>query len=489
MTTSKILNPRPKVVTEKAKRFNVVLQAGKRALDSIGMPFHLHFGTALGAHREHSFIEHDDDIDVCVFHWDANTPAKRQAITDAMLKEGFEVKHVLGRLDRGMELAFRKNGIGFDIFWIYEGEYRGEKYYIVSSYFGRCNDFKYQTCVFGARPYKLQRIRFLGEVYQVVPQSTLVDTYGEDWRVPKNFDYFEGLTDGYKGLLKDYYEPSKTPDNKIAFCFMLMDQFNEQTVWERFFKQDDFPVKSYSIHAHVAKPKRVNGKYLHPKWIEDARVKTIPTEWCDESLFLVFVSLLKAAYADPKNKYFALLSGDCIPLYEFWDTYSRITRSKKSRVNFSYHSKVALRTGLGQADQWMILNRKCAKLLIDVVDTREGQDFMKHMRTLKDTPGMSFCPDETYPIEWFTRKLGGSVSSPEFQAQIRKMPSTYTHWSPTAWHPTRINNYKLYSITREAICDTQAVFGRKFTKFVTNKFAMKCSELNRDTGDNNNDDD
>jgi phosphorylcholine metabolism protein LicD len=60
-------------ITQKAKDFNKVLVSAKKALDSIGMKFHLHAGTSLGAYREHSFIEHDHDIDIAVFYKDANT--------------------------------------------------------------------------------------------------------------------------------------------------------------------------------------------------------------------------------------------------------------------------------------------------------------------------------------------------------------------------------------------------------------------------------
>ena len=46
----------------KEDRFKKVLEAAKDALDSINLPFHLHSGTALGAHREKTFIKHDHEI-------------------------------------------------------------------------------------------------------------------------------------------------------------------------------------------------------------------------------------------------------------------------------------------------------------------------------------------------------------------------------------------------------------------------------------------
>ena len=47
--------------------FNNVLKSAKEALDSVNIPFHLHAGTALGAHRERNFIKHDHDIDLAIF--------------------------------------------------------------------------------------------------------------------------------------------------------------------------------------------------------------------------------------------------------------------------------------------------------------------------------------------------------------------------------------------------------------------------------------
>lgn len=457
-------------ITAKAKRFNAVLLSVKKALDSIGIPFHLHSGTALGAHREKTFIEHDDDIDIAVFHKDVNTPEQVKDILAAVKKQGFEVESALGRLARGKEIQLTKNGIGLDIFWVYEGEYRGKEYHLVSSYFGSCDELPHKSCVWGYRPYEVQKIKFLGETYNVLPKQTLEDAYGKGWRIPKKFSYHEGLESGYTSLIKDYYKPVD-PNVKIAFCFMLMDNVVNGKMWERFFNQDNYPVKPYNIYAHLARPSD-----KHPSWIQKGRIPTIKTGWCEENLLKVWVNLLKKAYKDPTNKYFALLSGDCIPLYDFWEVFRRITRSTKSRVNYKMTTACSKELGLYYADQWMILNRKCAKILISIMETKEGTEFRKELRARLLEPEICHCPDELFPMAWFVKKLG-PVSSPAFKKEIRKMETTYTHWLAVKDRPMKISNFSLYKMTKKAICGTDAVFGRKFTSFAADKFAMTCGDF------------
>ena len=77
--------------------------------------------------------------------------------------------------------------------------------------------------------------------------------------------------------------------------------------------------------------------------------------------------MLKEAMKDPDNKYFILVSGDCIPLYNFHTTYSKINRSEKARLE--YTNKVNTCGNYEKyyfASQWVVLNRKIAQLYIDM---------------------------------------------------------------------------------------------------------------------------
>jgi hypothetical protein len=449
----------------KEKKFNKILQTAKAALDSVNVKFHLHFGTALGAHREHTFIKHDDDIDIGVFYKDVNTREKVSEIKTAMKQHGFELVATLGKLNENYELQFELDDIGFDIFWIHEGEYRNKKYYICSSYYGMCDNFPKKRCIWGFRPYRTVKMEFLGETYNVVPQKTLVDSYGKDWTTPKKFGYIEGLETGsYKGLLADYHKPRPT-DKKIAFCFLLYDTHKHSDSWIKFFNSDRYPIKNYNIYTHL---KEVNDKTQ--QWIYDHRIKSIKTGWCEENLVFAWIKLLKAALKNPDNKYFTILSGECIPLYNFETTYKKITSSKKSRINIDNNSEPAQETGLSYADQWVVLNRKHAKLLVALKESEQGKKFRKEIKDKICVEDTCFCPDELYPVNWFIKKYG-NISSERFKKEINVIQTTYTKWDGKKTSPLKFNSK---TVNRKKICGSDSLFARKFNSKAGRELAMTC---------------
>lgn len=450
----------------KEKKFNKVLQTAKLALDEAGVKFHLHFGTALGAHREHSFIKHDNDIDIGIFYKDVNTVSDISKIKRSMKQHGFKLVASLGKINDNYELQFELDDIGFDIFWIYEGKYRGKKYYIYSSYYGICDKLPKKRCIWGVRPYKTIKIDFLGETYNVIPQKTLVDAYGADWTTPKKFDYHEGLESGYKGLLADYFKPRPT-DKKIAFCFLLYDRHNHSDTWIKFFNSDKYPIKNYNIYTHL---KEVNKNTA--EWIQDHRIKSIKTGWCEENLVIAWIKLLKAALKDPDNKYFAILSGECIPLYDFETTYKKITSSKKSSINIDNNTEPAEQIGLSYADQWCILNRKHAKVLLALKESEEGKMFRKQIKKMICKDEECFCPDELYPVNWFVKKYG-NISSQRFKKEIKVVQTTYTKWDGKNISPIKFNS-KTIKKHRNEICGSHALFARKFNSKAGRELAMSC---------------
>ena len=450
----------------KSARFNRALIAAKDALDNVEIPFHLHSGTALGAHREKDFIKHDNDVDLAVFHKDVSTPLQVRKIIKSMENNGFVLSEKMGKLSRGLELQFvhEKTDVSLDIFWVYESTYRGKKYYILQSYFGKCDEYKHKACVWAYRPYRTIKVNFLGHVYNVMPQKTLVDAYGADWRIPKKFGYYQGLTEGYQSLVPDFYEPRLNPD-KVAFCFLLYSKHNHPQKWVEFFKEDNYKEKSYSIYSHL--------KQVTPEtqpWLLDNTVSPIKTGWCEDNLVWAWVKMLKAALKDPKNKYFVLLSGECMPLYGFWDTYKKIMASKKSRINVTRESEATAETGLLYADQWVLLNRRHARLLVSLRESDAGKKFV--MRTKKIMNG--FCADELYPINWFVHKIG-KTSSREFRSEFNIGPTTYTKWDGKMPHPIKFNSPKLKKY-HERICKSGALFARKFNRKAGREVAKSCSK-------------
>lgn len=453
-------------MSEKDIRFNKVLVSAKKALDSIKVPFHLHAGTALGVHREKRFIPYDHDIDIAIFYNDVNTKEKLDEIIYTLQEYGFEIRGSEGKLKRGYELQVSKNGIPLDLFWVYDGEYRGKPYYTLASYYGLCDELPYKTCVWGYRPYKLQNINFFGNNYKIVPKKTLVDMYGPDWETPKQFGYYEGITGGaYKGFLRDYYNPRPT-NNNVAFCFLLYDSVKHGKIWTNFFSQDNYPVPSYKIYTHL---KTINDKTQN--WVKQNKIPSVgKTEWCGESLVWAWIQLLYHSLKDPNNKYFILLSGECIPLFTYAETYKKITASKKSRVNIDYNSESFKKTGIYYADQWVLLTRREAELLLKLRTTKEGREFTLNLR--KEM--VYSCPDEVYPVNWFIYNYG-KPSTKGYSSKIRNIPTTYTSWEKNADSP-RIFDKRRVKKTKDDICDSEALFARKFNKLAANCIAMKCGE-------------
>lgn len=465
-------------MTAKSRRFNNVLLSAKKALDKVGIPFHLHYGTALGAHREKDFIKHDHDIDLAIFAEDVNTQSKFRKLKESMMSEGFNFASSLGSLQRGKEVAFEKNDIPLDIFWVYSGKYKGKNYAIISTYYGICDELPGKECVYGYRPYKTIPIMLHGVEYQSVPLKTVVDMYGSDWKKPKKYSYFEAQLEGHdKGLIVDYYEPLRKIDTKIAFCFLTYSGIKHQKIWENFFIQDMYPNKSYTIYSHI---KKVTEKT--PKWLKQRKIKTIPTGWCEESLVWAWINMLREALKDKNNKYFCLISGEDIPLFGFWEVYKKITSSNKSRVHLEPDSQPMQATGLMYASQWVILNRKHAKELVNLRDTKEGREFVNLMNDARcvftDDDETCFCPDELYPINWFILLYGG-ISSPLFKQNFSRKTPTYTFWDGKQPHPIKFNRPNVNKMKHE-ICQSGAVFGRKFHATAAEVLAMKCSDIERE---------
>jgi hypothetical protein len=302
-----------------------------------------------------------------------------------------------------------------------------------------------------------------------MPVQTLVDAYGSDWKIPKKFNYEQGLVEGYQSLVPDFYNPKQKTD-KIAFCFLLYDRVIHSKQWFDFFKQDNYSLKSYSIYSHI---KQLTNN-TQP-WLLENTVKPVKTGWCEESLVWAWIKMLKKALEDPDNKYFVLLSGECLPLYGFWDTYKKIMASQKSRINVTRQAEATHETGLLYADQWVLLNRKHAQLLVKLKYTKEGLNFVKDIKKIiKD-----FCPDELYPINWFVHKIG-KTSSSDFKKNFNIMPTTYTKWDNIHPHPIKFNTPKMLKNWENICFDSKALFARKFNPRAARMLASKCDSSERE---------
>lgn len=272
---------------------------------------------------------------------------------------------------------------------------------------------------------------------------------------------------------------------KIAFCFLLYEYVKHETIWRKFFLQDsNF---THNIYSHI---KRKSNKTQ--EWLKVNAVETINTSWCDDSLVFAWIHMLKKALEDESNTHFILLSGECVPLYDYNQIYKKITRSKKSRINLNrdvklFNKKVYDFTDLYYADQWMILNRQDAKILLKLITTKIGKRWLKYTKNMlcwgsdyvtaansKSKHKLCLCPDEIYPINWFVFNLG-KPSSKKFKKHFNLKITTFTQWDGKNPHPKSFNlpDVMLKKITLAKLRKNDALFARKFSKRAAKKVLMK----------------
>lgn len=174
--------------------------------------------------------------------------------------------------------------------------------------------------------------------------------------------------------IEKFTNPNNT--DKIAFCFLTIDNINKSDVWEEFFKGNE---DKYSVYMHPKNPENISDEYK--KYIINDLVET---KWGDVSLVRATLNLFKAAFQDPKNKMFVLVSDSCIPIYNFNYIYNElmINRNKSNIISiksstpqeYQYRHN-ALQTSdpnflpldnFKKCSQWCAINRNSIEKIINV---------------------------------------------------------------------------------------------------------------------------
>jgi len=196
---NKITNTDPFSLNDKQITFNKCLTDMKQILNKNKIHFFLYAGTLLGQYRENKFLDHDNDIDIGILRNNYD-PTIKSKIIDSNL---FKFRHEFGKLEESYECTFihKETNISIDIFIFYKIPNK-KKYYYSSSHTRQCNNTKEGYCKWGRYIRGFKQIKFNKNIYNI-PKNTnefLINLYGKDWRIPKKFNYYEGLISGYNKI-------------------------------------------------------------------------------------------------------------------------------------------------------------------------------------------------------------------------------------------------------------------------------------------------
>lgn len=144
-----------------------ILFKAKSLLEKYGITFWLHYGTLLGAIREHSFISHDYDVDIMTGDYEQLLTA-----IPSLYEEGFR----LIRAEEGRLYSFAYSDIYIDIYIKREAPAPLNRWY-----------YQLNGNLVPKRLMKgLQQIEFLGETFNIPlePEKLMEFYYGSTWRTP-----------------------------------------------------------------------------------------------------------------------------------------------------------------------------------------------------------------------------------------------------------------------------------------------------------------
>jgi len=268
----------------------------------------------------------------------------------------------------------------------------------------------------------------------------------------------------FKNETKENFENPSTSD-KIAFCFLTIDNIHKAELWEDFFKGHE---DKYSIYLHPKNPEKVDPAYK--KYILGNLVET---KWGDISLVRATLNLFREAYKNQNNKICVLVSDSCIPLNNFDYIYNELMVNKdQSNIisirndtpqGYKYrHNSLKLKDpdfipfiNFKKCSQWCAINRKTIDFLLKYDYT--------------DSFSLMFAPDEHYFINMFDKfKIPYNIMNithdnwlePSTDTKYKPFPKTYTEISDTDIIKARQSGSLFFrKVVKETKLDTNYLFG------------------------------
>jgi hypothetical protein len=248
---------------------------------------------------------------------------------------------------------------------------------------------------------------------------------------------------------------------KIAFCFLIYNQIENEEIWKKFFEGID--KEKYSIYIHYKTKKE-------SKYFEEYKLpqnKCIETKYADISMVRAMRILFNEAFIDELNYKFILVSQSCIPVKSFNYIYDFLTKDNNSYFNEAPQSacwprvknatKFIPREKIYKSSTWCILNREHVKLCLDNI---------KEEDVFSNVP----CPDEHYFITLVKNKLNENVI---YINESKEDSTTFANWlESTGSSPKTYTEITENELNR--LLNSKSLFARKFA----NNFTVKCEAFN-----------
>lgn len=176
----------------------------------------------------------------------------------------------------------------------------------------------------------------------------------------------------------------ETPNYKIAFLFLVINDINFPTIWENYFRGNE---GKYSVYCHPKNPENV----VTP-WLRDNIVPhLVETSW--GYITNAYFTLLYEALKDPLNQKFIVISESCLPLRSFDALYGKLTRDdvRTSYIRFWEITPYDSRERLMNQDRYSYMIEKFGRFtkhyarfclsryhVLKLFGLREEPNFIKH---------------------------------------------------------------------------------------------------------------